>query len=99
MDCNPPGSSVHGILQARTLKWVAISSSRASSDPGIQTVSLMSPALAGRFFTTSATWEAPSITTLDFNYVLSAQFSPLNAGALKAGLPGSSLLSQGQDGP
>ena len=68
-------------------------------DPGIKTVSLMSPALAGRFFTTSATWEAPSITTLDFNYVLSAQFSPLNAGALKAGLPGSSLLSQGQDGP
>ena len=25
MDCSPPGSSVHGILQARTLKWVAIS--------------------------------------------------------------------------
>ena len=34
--CNPvdyslPGSSVHGILQARTLEWVAISSSRGSS--------------------------------------------------------------------
>ena len=28
------------------------------SDPGIELVSLMSPALAGRFFTTSATWEA-----------------------------------------
>ena len=28
MDCSPPGSSVHGILQARTLEWVAISSSR-----------------------------------------------------------------------
>ena len=25
MDCSPPGSSVHGILQARTLEWVAIS--------------------------------------------------------------------------
>ena len=28
VDCNPPGSSVHGILQARTLEWVAISHSR-----------------------------------------------------------------------
>ena len=40
MDCNPPGSSVHGILQARILEWVAMPSSRASSDPGIKPVSL-----------------------------------------------------------
>ena len=33
MDCSPPGSSVHGILQARTLEWVAISSARGSSNP------------------------------------------------------------------
>ena len=33
MDCSPPGSSVHGILQARILEWVTISSSRASSLP------------------------------------------------------------------
>ena len=33
MDCKPPGSSVHGIPQARILKWVAISSSRRSSWP------------------------------------------------------------------
>ena len=33
MDCFPPGSSVHGILQARILEWVAISSSRASFQP------------------------------------------------------------------
>ena len=31
MDYSPPGSSVHGILQARILEWVAISSSRGSS--------------------------------------------------------------------
>ena len=31
MDCSPPGSSVHSIFQARTLEWVAISSSRDSS--------------------------------------------------------------------
>jgi len=33
MDCSPPGSSVHGILQARILEWVAIPFSRASSQP------------------------------------------------------------------
>ena len=33
MDCSPPGSSVHGILQARVLEWVAISFSRGSSQP------------------------------------------------------------------
>ena len=33
MDCCPPGSSVHGISQARILEWVAISSSRGSSRP------------------------------------------------------------------
>ena len=33
MDCSPPGSSVHGILQARILEWVAMSSSKRSSPP------------------------------------------------------------------
>ena len=33
MDCSLPGSSVHGIFQARILEWVAISSSRVSSQP------------------------------------------------------------------
>ena len=36
MDCSPPGSSLHGILQDRTLEWVAIPFSRGSSQPGIQ---------------------------------------------------------------
>ena len=57
MDCDPPGSSVHGILQATTLEWVAMSSSRGSSQPRNPS-SPMSPALAGGFFTTSATLEA-----------------------------------------
>ena len=39
MDCSPPGSSVHGILQARILEWVAISFSRGSSRPRIESVS------------------------------------------------------------
>ena len=37
MDCSPPGSSVHGILQARILEWVAIPFSRRSSQPRDQT--------------------------------------------------------------
>ena len=37
MDCSPPGSSVHGILQAKILEWVAIPFSRESSEPRDQT--------------------------------------------------------------
>ena len=37
MDCSLPGSSLHGILEARILKWVAISSCRGSSPPSGQT--------------------------------------------------------------
>ena len=37
IDCSPPGSSVHGISQARILEWVAISFSRRSSQPRDQT--------------------------------------------------------------
>ena len=47
MDWSPPGSSYHGIFQARILEWVAISYSRDFLDPGIKPESLV---LAGRFF-------------------------------------------------
>ena len=57
MDCSLPGSSVHGILQARTLEWVAIPFSRGTFWPRDRTH--ISPALADGFFTTNATWEAP----------------------------------------
>ena len=57
-DCSPPGSIVHGILQARILEWFAMPSSKEFPDPGIELVSLPSPALAGRFLTSCATWEA-----------------------------------------
>ena len=60
LDYSPPGYSVHGILQARILEWVAISYSRGSSNPGIKPTFLMSPVLAEGFFTTSFAWEAPS---------------------------------------
>ena len=51
MGCGPPGSSVHGILQARILEWVAIFFSRGSSQPRTEPGSPVSPALAGGFFT------------------------------------------------
>ena len=53
MDCSPP-DSVRGILQA-ILEWVAMPFSRDLPNPGIEPTSLTSPALAGGFFTTSAT--------------------------------------------
>ena len=55
MDCSPPGSSVNGILQARLLEWVTLSYSGDLPGPGVEPATLASPALAGRFLTTSAT--------------------------------------------
>ena len=62
--------SVHGILQVRVLEWVGMPSSRRSSDPGIKPKSFATPALAGRFFTTSATWEAPLVCGTFFFFCL-----------------------------
>ena len=45
MDCSPPGSSVHGILQARTLEWIAMSPPGDLPDPGIESMSPAAPAL------------------------------------------------------
>ena len=80
MDCSPPGSSVHGILQPRILEWVAVPFSRDLPNPGIEPTSLTSLALAGGFFTTSATWETC------FSLFLTAEFP---------GAPQSPLFSQG----
>ena len=55
-DCSPPGSSVHGILQARILEWVVIPFSRGCSQPWDQT---WVSCIAGRFFT---------IWTTNFHY-------------------------------
>ena len=59
LDSSPPGSSVHGILQARTLEQVAMPTPPGDlPDLGIEPVSLTSPASADGLFTTSTTWEA-----------------------------------------
>ena len=62
VDCSPPGSSVHGILQARILEWVAISFSRGFSPPRDQT---QVSCTAGRFFTIWTSREAlPSVSSV-----------------------------------
>ena len=58
MDRNPPGYPVHRILQAKIPEELPFLFPGDLPNPGIEPASLMSPALAGRFFNTSATWEA-----------------------------------------
>ena len=60
MDCNPPGSSIHGSLQARVLEWVAIFLSRESSWPRDRT---WVSRIVGRRFTNWATREVPHTLT------------------------------------
>ena len=77
MDCSPPGSSVHGIFQARILEWVAIPFSRGSSRSRGQT-------WIGRwFFTTEPPgkpptppcWASPSELLADYTHCLWAVIS------------------------
>ena len=58
LDCSSPGSSVNGILPARILE-LPCPPPGDLPHLGIKPTSLMSPELAGGFFTTSTTWEAP----------------------------------------
>ena len=57
LESTPPGSSVHGIFEARILEQVAISFSKGSSQPRDQLASLASPTLADGFFYHCVTWE------------------------------------------
>ena len=69
MDCSLTDSSVSGILQARILEWVAISFSRGSSQPRDRPGSL-SPALIGKVFATSTTWEAQNESDAELRVLL-----------------------------
>ena len=64
MLCSSPGSSVHGVFQARILEWVAISFPRASSWPRILTQVYF---IGGRFFTDWATKEGLEILVVDIS--------------------------------
>ena len=65
MDCSPPGFSIHGILQASILEWVAIPFSRGSSQPRNQT---RVSCFTGRFFTIWVTWEADTSTLQAYSH-------------------------------
>ena len=67
MDRSPPGSSVHGVLQARILEWVAMLSSRGSSQPRDRIHISCVSCFAGRFFTT----EPPGQLSCTANWQLS----------------------------
>ena len=83
MDCRPPGSSVHGTVQARILECVAVLFSRGSSRCKDQTwVSW----IAGRFFIVWATREAPSHPKRSAVPVVSDSCDPVDGS-----LPGSSV--------
>ena len=67
MNCSPPGFSVHGILQARLLEWVAISSPEDLPDLGIKPTSLV---WAGGFFTTEPPGKHELSMDLVYNNIL-----------------------------
>ena len=69
VDCSPPGSSIHGIFQARVLGWVAISFSRGSSWPRARTCV---SCLAGGFFTTEPPGN-PCIHPVNMKFLFSGQ--------------------------
>ena len=81
MDCSPSDSSVHGILQARILEWVAMPSSRGSSWPRDEA---HDSCIAGRFFYCWATGEAhtlkwfPKAFTVYCHPIISPTLSPSN---------------------
>ena len=58
MDCSLPGSSVHGILHARILEWVASSFSRESTEPRNWTHTFCVSCTGGQILSHWATWEA-----------------------------------------
>ena len=70
MDCSPPGSSVHGILQARILEWVAMPFSRGFSTPRDRT---QVSCIAGRSFTIWASREAQTCS-INLKYFQGAFF-------------------------
>ena len=79
MDCSPPGSSVQGILQAGILEWVAMPSSRGSSQPTYQThISYVSSTGYWQVcFLPPAIWEAPISLTYPSTLNLNVDPCPL----------------------
>ena len=71
---SPPGSSVHGILQARILEWVAISFSRRSSRPRDRT---QVSRIVGRCFNLWATWWVKKVWKEKEHELIGLSFFPI----------------------
>ena len=77
MDYSPPSSSIHGILQARILEWVAMPSSRESSWPRNWT---QVPPSAGRFFTAGPSGKPKIVLKKCSNYyAMRSEIDPQNS--------------------
>ena len=75
MDCSPPGSSIHEIFQARILEWVAISSSRGTSQPMDQTSISCRSFITGKFIITEPPVRVPW-TARRSNQLILKEISP-----------------------
>ena len=75
MDCNPPGSSVHGVLQARILEWVPFTSPGDISNPGIKPGSPELQALFFFFFNLLSHQSVSSVTQLCDHMIAARQDS------------------------
>ena len=85
-DCSPPGSSVHGFSRQEYWSGMPCPPPGDLPNPGIEPTSLMSPALAGGFFTTSATWEALELVSVQFSPV--TQSCPTLCNPMNCSMPG-----------
>ena len=93
-DCSPPGSSAHGTLQARILEWVAMPSTRGSSQPTDPTLLFCT---AGRFFTVWATWKPKLMYRYLLKHVLvvvvgHAKSCPTLCNPMECSVPGLPVL-------
>ena len=94
VDCSPPGSSVHGILQASIREWAAEPDTWGSSQRRTEPMSLTSPALTGRL-TATDTWEARKLTAGGKQAgILKIQFIKVCIPVLLAPLKGIALSSE-----
>ena len=78
MDCSPPGFSIHGISQARTLDWLAIPSPKDLPDLGIKPASPVSPTLQADSLPLSHLGQN-SILPTHISITLRAQSDPRNS--------------------
>ena len=69
-DCSPPGSSVHGIFQARILEPVAFPVPEDLPNPGTEPMSLVPPALASGFFTTEPPGKPKALYTENYKTLM-----------------------------